>query len=99
MSSIKNFNCTEENNQKTNETHEEKLKQYTADYSDLVNLFLSKYGSLDEDELISEMFKLINQKKQEGTYDAQQIKNLARKVEPFLNEEQKLKMEELFKLL
>lgn len=100
MSSIKNFNYTkDEKQEQSKEKDETELKQSTADYSDLIDLFLSKYGSLDEDELIFEMLKLINQKKQEGTYDAQQIKDLARKVEPFLNDEQKQKMEDLFKLL
>lgn len=96
MSSIKDFKPTSE--QKTTPTEEE-LNQTKADYSDLVELFLTRYGDLSEEELISEMLKLIEQKKQEGTYNPTQLKELAKKVEPFLDYQQKQKMEELLKLL
>ena len=97
MSSIKDFKPTEEKTTKA--PNEEELKQTKADYGDLVELFLNKYGSMDEDELISEMLKLVEQKKQQGNYDPDQLKMLARKVSPFLDDQQQAKMEELLKLL
>ena len=54
---------------------------------------------MDEDQLIEEMLKLIEKKKQQGTYDKQQILELASKVAPFLNAEQRAKMEDLLKII
>ena len=98
MSSIKDFVATDQSKKNENPTQQQ-LEQTKADYSDLIELFLSKYGDMDEDELIAEMLKLIEQKKQEGTYDPQQLKQLAQKVSPFLDNQQKQKMEDLLKLL
>ena len=95
MSSIKDFKP-----QNTNDSpSREQLNKTQDDYSDLINLFLSKYGELSEDELVGEMLKLIQQKKEAGTYDGEQIKQLANKVKPFLNNEQKQRMDELLTLL
>ena len=98
MSSIKDFVATDQSKKNENPTQQQ-LEKTKADYSDLIELFLSKYGDMDEDELIAEMLKLIEQKKQEGTYDPQQLKQLAQNVSPFLDNQQKQKMEDLLKLL
>ena len=98
MSSIKDFKKVENTTTK-NTIDPEELHKTKEDYSDLIELFLSKYGQMDEDELIAEMLKLINIKKQQGTYDAEQLKELAGKVTPFLDEQQKQKMESLLKYL
>ena len=95
MSSIKDFKPQNANDAPS----QEQLNKTQDDYSDLINLFLSKYGELSEDELVGEMLKLIQQKKEEGTYDGEQIKQLANKVKPFLNNEQKQRMDELLTLL
>ena len=94
MSSIKDFKPTENKN-----PTQEDIKKTEADYGDLVELFLTRYGEMNEDELIAEMLKLIEKKKQEGTYNPTELKNLASRVKPFLDETQKEKMDELLKLL
>ena len=94
MSSIKDFKPTENKN-----PTQEDIKKTEADYGDLVELFLTRYGEMNEDELIAEMLKLIEKKKQEGTYNPTELKNLASRVKPFLDETQKQKMDELLKLL
>ena len=62
MSSIKDFAKQNKENKQT-EIREEDLKKTQDDYSDLIQLFMSNYGTMNEDELISEMLKLIQQKK------------------------------------
>ena len=99
MSSIKDFVPKNEQNKTQKQPTKEQLEKTQADYGDLVSLFLSRYAQLSEDELIEEMLKLIKQKKQEGTYDPEKLKELALKVSPFLNSSQQQKMEELLKLL
>lgn len=100
MASIKDYvaKADEADSQKP-EITQEKLKETQDNYSDLIELFLSKYGNMSEDELIAEMLKLINQKKQEGTYNPEELKMLASRVKPFLNAEQTEKMEDLLKYL
>ena len=44
------------------------------------------------------MADVMDKKKQQGTYDKQQILELASKVAPFLNAEKKTKMEDLLKI-
>ena len=102
MSSIKDFVPTDDKKatqDSISQPTQDQLKETQGDYSDLVELFLSRYGEMDEDELIGEMLRLINQKKQNGTYNAQQLKDLAQRVRPFLNTEQAQKMESLLNYL
>ena len=98
MSSIKDFKKEEKTDIKK-EIPNPKLQQTQEDYADLIELFLSKYGYMDEEQLIAEMLKLINIKKQQGTYNAERLKELASRVTPFLDEQQKQKMESLLKYL
>ncbi len=103
MSSIKDFRATNskkgESNQRVHKPTQEELDKTKQDYGDLIDLFLNKYGKMDEDELIAEMLKLIEKKKQEGTYDKNQIQELVSKVAIFLNDEQRAKMEDLLKII
>lgn len=103
MSSIKDFKVVEDEKSKKEEQlytpTQDELNKTRQDYGDLIDLFLSKYGEMDEDQLIEEMLKLIEKKKQQGTYDKQQILELASKVAPFLNAEQRAKMEDLLKII
>ena len=100
MESIKDFVPTQEKEgQKQLNITKTDLQQTKEDYSDLIELFLSRYGDMDEDKLIAEMLRLINEKKKQGTYNAQELKMLDEKVKPFLDAEQTAKMEELLKYL
>lgn len=103
MSSIKDFVAADDQTMQKNEQKltisQPKLEKTKADYGDLIELFLTKYGQMNEDELIAEMLKLIQQKKDEGTYNPQELKDLAARVKPFLDDEQIAKMESMLKYL
>lgn len=79
-----------------------KTKEFKAvedEYGDFVKDFLNNYSQKSESELIQEILKLIAQKKAEGTFDADKIKQLAKVIEPLLDDEQKAKMYTLLKYL
>ena len=69
------------------------------EYGDMIELFLTKYGEMSEEELIKEMLGLIAQKKREGTFDATKIREAANKISPLLTDEQRLKMQSLLNYL
>ncbi len=69
------------------------------DYQGLAEEFLKKYGSMDESQLLDEMLKLIKKQKQEGKFDAEQIKKAAMQIAPLLNDEQRAKMLNLLNYL
>ena len=75
------------------------FKQVQNDYTDVIEDFIENYSNRSEEELISQMLKLIAQKKAEGTFDAEQIKNLANTIAPLLTEEQREKMHSLLRFL
>ena len=77
----------------------DEFKQVENEYGDTVRDFLSKYGEMEENELLAEMLRLIAEKKAEGTFDAEKIKALATQIAPLLNAEQQEKMYNLLKYL
>lgn len=88
---------TAQNFEKIIETDE--FRQVENEYGDTVRDFLSKYGDMEESDLIAEMLGLIAEKKAEGTFDAEKIKALATQIAPLLNAEQQEKMYSLLKYL
>ena len=91
------INKDTQNFEKIIETDE--FKQVESEYGDTVRDFLSKYGEMEEGELLAEMLGLIAEKKAEGTFDAEKIKALATQIAPLLNSEQQEKMYSLLKYL
>jgi len=77
----------------------EKLKQTSNDYSDLVQEFMKRYGHMDQQQMMSELFKLIQQKKADGTFDAEQIRKAATQIAPLLDETQRAYMYNLLNFL
>lgn len=63
---------------------EEKLEQ-------IYNNFKDK----NEDELLSELFKNVENQKQNGTFNYDGLKNTIDKISPFLTKEQNLKIKEI----
>ena len=98
MPSIRDY-AKNNNQQRSSEIKEEDLKKTQDDYSDLIELFMTKYGTLTEDELIAEMLKLIQQKKANGTFDGKKLRELAERVSPFLTPEQRSKMYDMMNYL
>ncbi len=70
----------------------DEFKQIENDYGDAVRDFIANYSEKSEPELLSEMMRLIAEKKREGTFDAEKIKEMANSVAPLLTPEQREKM-------
>ena len=96
---LKDFAKSNLHNQEETKKEEKTMEQTQAEYGDLVNEFVKRYGDMEEEQLLSEMFKLIQQKKQEGTFDANQIRKAAEQVAPLLTDEQRAKMYSLLNYL
>ena len=77
----------------------DEFKKVENEYGDIIQDFVSKYGEMDEADIISEILRLIAIKKQEGTFDPTLIRNLATQIAPMLNEEQHAKMNYLLSIL
>jgi len=99
MSSIKDYAKETIKENLKQDIPDEALKKTQDDYNDLIELFLSKYGKMSEDELVQEMLKLIAEKKANGTFDAKKIKDLATRVAPMLTDEQRAKMYDMLNYL
>lgn len=77
----------------------ENLKEASNDYADLVQEFMKRYGHMDQQQMMNELFKLIQQKKADGTFDAEQIRKAATHIAPLLDEEQRAYMYSLLNFL
>lgn len=64
-------------------------------YGDKVQDLINKFQSMDEAELLGEIFKIINKQKQDGTFDPQKIRDIAQNIKSFLTVEQQEKLDEL----
>lgn len=94
---IKDFAKTEiHNNKKPNE---EDLKKVQNDYGDLVDEFMKRYGKMSQTQMMEEMFKLVKEKKAKGEFNINQIRDVAKTVEPFLDEDAQNYMQQLLKQL
>ena len=94
---IKDYSKTKIEKNKNPQTDEMSQKSVNGNYSDLVQEFMKRYGKMDEKQMMDEMFKLVEQKKKDGTINLEQIQNIAQTVKPFLNFEQQEYMQELIK--
>jgi len=80
MRQLKNFSSGNKNKQNSNET---------------VNAVMGKYGSMNEEQLIDELIKKVNEQKSNGTYDKKQIENFVKIISPKLNEKQRQKLKRM----
>lgn len=103
---IKNYNNTNVNDfvkkaQDNNFTNEEEnaLNDLKDKYGSQIEDLIGKFQNMNEAELITEVFKIINEKKRNGTFDPNEIDKLAEMIKPLLSEEQKKKMEQLINLI
>lgn len=77
-------NNAQKNEQKINTNEEKNIEEV-----------YEKYKNKSQDELIEELFKNVNEQKQNGTFNYEGLKNTIQKVSPFLTREQNLKLKEL----
>ncbi len=103
---IKNFNKTNINdfvkegqNNNLDEEQQKALDNLKQEYGPQIDDLIGRFQNMSEAELITEVFKIINEKKRNGTFNPQDIDNLAKIISPLLNEEQKKKMEQLIQLI
>lgn len=69
------------------------------DYGGVVEDFINNYADKSEPELMQDLLRLIAQKKKEGTFDAQKLRDLAKVVAPMLDDETRAKMYNLLNFL
>ena len=103
---IKDYNKTNVNDfvkkaQDNNFSQEEKqaMDELKGQYGDQIEELIGKFQNMSEAELITEVFKIINEKKRNGTFDPNEIDKLAEMIKPLLNEKQRQKMEQLINLI
>ena len=94
---LKDYAKTKILKEEKSKTDEKRLHNVKEDYGFLVQEFMKRYGKMDEKQMMDEMFKLVEQKKKDGTFNLEQIQNIAQTVKPFLNFEQQEYMQELIK--
>ncbi|MBO5103004.1 MAG: hypothetical protein J6C13_02820 [Clostridia bacterium] len=75
------------------------FKQVENEYGDFIKDFVDNYSNMSESELMQEMLRLVAQKKAEGDFNPQQIRELAEVVAPLLDPEQRAKMYNLLNYL
>lgn len=60
---------------------------------------MSKYGSLNEDELIEKLTESVARSKQEGKFDPDELVRFASMMAPYLSEKQRERMDTIISLL
>lgn len=59
----------------------------------------NKYNGYSKDELMNELIQKTNQKKQEGTFNSNELYEIKRKLSPYLTQEQNKNLDEIVKRL
>jgi len=75
------------------------FQRVERDYGEVIQDFINNYANLSEPELMQEMLRLIAQKKQEGTFDPNALRDVAKVVAPMLDDEARAKMYTLLNFL
>ena len=80
------------------------LKNFSAENGDItdrdvVEQAVNKYKDKDELELVSELEKAVARAKADGSFDREAIDNFARLVSPYLSDEQREKLDNLFAVI
>ena len=78
---------------------QEAMQTLKEQYGTQVEEMIEKFQNLSEAELITELFNLVNEKKRNGTFNPQEIQNIANIIFPLLSEEQREKMQNLLLLI
>lgn len=61
--------------------------------------YMNKYSNLSQEELMKEFLKVSNEKKRNGGFSASEINNIKSTLAPFLNDEQKLNLDNLINMV
>ena len=76
----------------------EAKKNNPKDFENMENT-VKNYSSLSQDELLKKFFEVTKKQKEEGTLDANKIKQTYNMLYPILNSKQKAKLDELIKMI
>lgn len=95
---INDFVNKAQNNDLTAE-EENALNDLKGQYGEDIDNLIDRFQNMNETELITEVFRIINQKKQNGTFDPNDIDKIASVISPLLDDEQRGKMEQLINLI
>lgn len=79
--------------QYSNEQNNDTEKQVGNQVENLYNTYKGK----NEDELLAELVKHVAKQKENGTFDYNNLEKMLSKVMPFLNEQQKQKLNDVLK--
>ena len=102
---IKDYKSTQTEEEKTLKSDFEELKNsqefkdIEREYGSVVEDFINNYASKSEPELIQDLLRLIAEKKKDGTFDAQKLRDLAEMIAPMLDDEMRAKMYNLLNFL
>lgn len=87
MKSLKGYTV----NGNTNAGRESREK----DFSDQLERAKQKYGDMSENALLAELKNQIEAQKRSGTYSSERMMSYVRTLEPYLNDEQKKRLNEI----
>jgi uncharacterized protein YjgD (DUF1641 family) len=77
----------------------EEFKQKEPEHFENINEAYDKYSSMPEGDLIDELIKITKAQKAAGTFDEEQLKITYNALYPMLNEQQRVKLDQLIKLI
>ncbi len=96
MRELKNFKSSKRS------TEEKEAKAYEATQNfkeDDVKRMIDERSSKSESELMEELKQEVSKNKKEGKFTEQEVQNFKQTVTPFLNDEQKSKLDEIIKMI
>ena len=97
MRELKNFNQTKKVDEKKENINIEKSTE-KIDENDVKRMIDERSGK-SEEELLDELKSKVNESKSQGKFNDKELNNFKKTVLPFLNEEQKSKLDEIIKLI
>lgn len=95
ITDYKSENIKEESITKDDLEEIKKTKEFQdieRDYGGVVEDFIKNYANKSEPELMQDLLRLIAQKKREGTFDAQKLRDFAKVIAPMLDDDSRAKM-------
>lgn len=94
MRELKKFTPTNKEN-----TDVEKNNRHKKPDENDVKQMIDERSSKSEEELMNELKEEVQKSKKEGRFNNSEVENFKKTVLPFLNEEQKLKLDEIIKII
>ena len=95
----KNYENLHKNSQKTQKNTQNNQNFENVDIDENIKNMFSKYQSMTEAELKTELFKEVNRQKESGNFSPQKLAEIKDAMLPFMNDEQKQKFEQIIKML